>query len=149
MKQYATFLISFAFALFAFNTVYAAPLVYPAKGQSAEQQDQDKYQCYNWARDQTGVDPLQSTTQTVATTSRGGVVRGAAVGVGVGAIVGGSDGAKKGAAAGALVGGVRQNRRYRSAQASARQAQSIQQAQIAEYDRAFSVCMEGRGYSVR
>lgn len=30
---------------------------YPLKGQSAEQQDRDRYECYRWAHRQTGFDP--------------------------------------------------------------------------------------------
>ncbi|MFQ5973877.1 MAG: hypothetical protein ACE5Q3_16240, partial [Alphaproteobacteria bacterium] len=36
-----------------------APYVYPAEGQTPEQQAQDEYQCYQWARGQTGYDPTQ------------------------------------------------------------------------------------------
>src|SRR5512137_2039924 len=33
---------------------------YPNKGQSTEQQSRDHYACYNWAVDQTGFDPSES-----------------------------------------------------------------------------------------
>ena len=33
--------------------------IYPSKGQSAAQQDKDKYECYNWAKGQTGFDPIR------------------------------------------------------------------------------------------
>ena len=33
------------------------PIVYPAKGQSAQQQSQDDAQCYAWAKQTTGIDP--------------------------------------------------------------------------------------------
>ena len=36
---------------------YAQPYIYPSKGQSQEQQERDKFECYNWARQQTGFDP--------------------------------------------------------------------------------------------
>ena len=32
---------------------------YPMKGQSEEQQATDRYQCHQWAADQTGFDPTQ------------------------------------------------------------------------------------------
>ena len=138
------------------NTARAEPLVYPAQGQSADQQGQDKYQCYIWAKDQTGVDPTQPTQAAVPASSRrrGGALRGAAVGAGVGAIGGaiGGDtgkGAKIGAGVGATVGALRQRRSNLEAEAAARQTQSNQQARLNEYDRAFAVCMEGRGYAVR
>ena len=37
--------------------------IYPAKGQSKEQQGKDKYQCYDWAKQQTGFDPMSPPTQ--------------------------------------------------------------------------------------
>ena len=33
------------------------PIVYPAQGQSAQQQSQDDAQCYAWAKQSTGIDP--------------------------------------------------------------------------------------------
>ena len=52
-------------AVFAFATVCAflsttaqsGLFVYPQQGQGREQQDQDEYQCYKWAKDNSGVDP--------------------------------------------------------------------------------------------
>ena len=35
--------------------------VYPSEGQSDEQRDKDRYECYLWASDQTGFDPIEST----------------------------------------------------------------------------------------
>src|ERR1700691_3259264 len=34
--------------------------VYPANGQSPEQTDRDRYECHNWAVQQTGVDPSRA-----------------------------------------------------------------------------------------
>lgn len=156
LKHSATLFLSLASALFVLHTVSAEPFVYPAEGQSAEQQGQDKYQCYLWAKDQTGVDPAKPVSAAAPASSprRGGALRGAVIGAGVGAIGGAigddtSKGAKIGAGVGATVGVLRQRRGNRAAQASAQQAQVNQQARLGEYDRAFSVCMEGRGYTVR
>jgi hypothetical protein len=41
-------------------------MIYPAKGQSQDQMEQDKYQCYSWAKGQTGFDPMQVPTATQA-----------------------------------------------------------------------------------
>ena len=41
------------------TTVYA----YPSQGQSAEQADRDRYECYQWAVDHTGFDPSRSSGQ--------------------------------------------------------------------------------------
>jgi hypothetical protein len=35
----------------------AKPIAYPAKGQSAQKQQQDDGACYSWAKNNTGVDP--------------------------------------------------------------------------------------------
>ena len=36
------------------------PFVYPTKGQSQEQMEKDKVDCYSWAKQQTGFDPMQA-----------------------------------------------------------------------------------------
>ena len=33
--------------------------VYPTKGQDKDQMEQDKYACYQWAKEQTGFDPME------------------------------------------------------------------------------------------
>ena len=117
--------------------------VYPQRGQSTEQQNTDSYECYGWAKSQSGVDPGAPPPAQAGQHARGavgGAARGAALGAAVGAI--GGD-AGKGAAAGAVVGGVGGRRRSVAAQ------QQQQQATRSAYDRAFAACMEGRGYTVR
>src|SRR5690242_3238312 len=37
--------------------VLAQPFVYPARGQSAQQQQKDEFECHQWAIQQTGFDP--------------------------------------------------------------------------------------------
>lgn len=39
------------------------PIPYPAKGQSAAQQQKDDGQCYAWAKSQTGIDPAAVAAQ--------------------------------------------------------------------------------------
>ena len=36
--------------------------IYPNTGQSAQQQDKDKYECYGWAKGQSGFDPMAPAT---------------------------------------------------------------------------------------
>lgn len=132
-------------------------MIYPKDGQDKEQQEQDEFQCYRWARGETGFDPMEVPTATEAPpqqqAKKGGVGRGAVRGAAVGGIVGGSDGAKTGAAAGGLVGGMRrgdQNRSEAQAQAQWEQEQAAIYAQNRNnYNRAYAVCLEGRGYTVR
>jgi hypothetical protein len=131
--------------------------VYPAKGQSAQQQDKDKYQCFEWARAQTGFDPTQATQAAPATQphqSRGlgsAMVKGAAGGAAVARIAHGDAG--RGAAAGAISGAMREGAQkqqlVQASQQQAAQQQAVRGQQRGAYDRAFGACMEGRGYSVR
>ena len=44
----------------------AEPVVYPAKGQSAEQQERDQFECHQWATKDTGVDPVALAEQKLA-----------------------------------------------------------------------------------
>ncbi len=88
--------------------------VFPAKKQSAEQQSQDEYECYKWAVEQSGYDPINPTkveAKQVDTSNDGsavrGAARGAAAGVAIGAIAGD---AGKGAAIGAAAGAIRGRR---------------------------------------
>lgn len=78
---------------------------FPTKDQSSEQQDADEMACYKWAKEQTGVDPLnppevqaQEVDRSVDGTAVVGAAHGAAAGAAIGAIAGD---AGKGAAIGA------------------------------------------------
>jgi len=146
-------------SLLVSGTVAAQDLyIYPAKGQSAEQQDKDKYECYAWAKNDTGFDPMAAPTTTTAAPGgqqkSGGVVKGALGGAALGAIIGDSSkSAKRGAVAGGLIGGVRQSSHNRETE---RQQQEWAQRESANYannrnnyNRAYSACLEGRGYTVK
>lgn len=134
-------------------------LIYPSKGQTAEQQNKDQGECYVWAKQQTGVDPVAvaqaSSSQPPPTGPQGERVRGAAGGAAAGAVIGevANDDAGKGAATGAVVGamagGAKQRRTARAQQQQQQQAQQQSQAALANYNRAFAACMEGRGYVVK
>ena len=119
--------------------------VYPAKGQSKEQQERDQFECYKWAKEQTGFDP--SRPPQASAPPPGGAVQGAAKGAAVGAIGGAIGGnAGKGAAIGAGVGGTAGAiRRHRGAAAQQQQYAASRNG----YDRAFGACMTGRGYTVK
>jgi len=131
--------------------------VYPAKGQSAGQQADDESICYKWARSQTHVDPAHLPPATAAPVQQkqGGAARGAARGAALGAVFGAITGnAGEGAAVGAVAGGVGgysqqkalNNAEQHYAQASADEQRS---AQVNDFKRAFSVCLEGKGYTVK
>ncbi|MGB8240117.1 MAG: hypothetical protein WCE66_03695 [Azonexus sp.] len=134
----------------------AQQYVYPAKGQSPQQQKSDEAACRSWAIQQSGYDPAKpppkqavATQPTTATgTTPGAGLRGAARGAVVGEIVGGdaSTGAAVGAAAAAG-----QSRRQNAAasQQAQQQQQAATQQQQAAFGRARAACLEGRGYTVK
>jgi uncharacterized iron-regulated membrane protein len=138
------------------------PIIYPNKGQSAKQQEKDKYECYSWAKGQSGFDPMATPKATAPPPEQeapvGGVVRGGARGalggLAIGAIAGDAGkGAAIGAASGALIGGLRRREQVareeqRQEQWANQQVANYQQGR-ANYNRAFSACLEGRGYTVK
>ncbi len=132
-------------------------MIYPNEGQDKDKQEMDEFQCYGWAKDQSGFDPMALPTATEAPpqqeAQKGGLVRGAAGGAAVGAIVDGGDGAAKGAAAGAVLGGMRRNSQKRGQQQEQANWEQEQAEQYAakrnSYNRAYAACLEGRGYTVR
>jgi len=134
----------------------ADPYVYPAKGQTKQQQEKDQYQCYEWAKGQSGFDPMKAPKQANSQpqqATEGGLLRGAGRGAAVGAVGGAIGGnAGKGAAIGALAGGMigGMRRRHQQSEINAQQQQSASnyQAQRSNYDRAYSACLRGRGYTV-
>jgi len=146
------FATSVAFA----GAVSAQQYVYPAKGQSPQQQKSDEAACQQWAVQQTGFDPAKPQPQqqaakppTTATgTTPGAGVRGAARGAVVGEVVGGNAGA--GAAAGAAAARAQSRRQNAAAQQQAQQQnQAASQQQQAAFARARAACLEGRGYTVK
>jgi hypothetical protein len=122
--------------------------IYPAEGQSAEQQDRDKYECYNWAKANSGYDPANPGSPPASASQKsGGVVRGALGGAALGAIAGDSSkAAGRGAAAGALFGGMKQSSQNR--QATEQRNDNIE-ALRNQFNRANAACLEGRGYTVK
>jgi len=162
-------------SIFVMGSLYAQqPFIYPSQGQSKEQQEKDEFECHRWAKEQSGFDPMnppsqqelearaqqqqgqQQQQQAASGRTAGGVARGAVRGAVVGEIVADEPGA--GAAVGAVSGGIRSNRRaqMQQQQQAQRQQQAVQQQAQAElqklrdgYNRAFSACLTGRGYTVK
>ena len=154
----------FFVTLMAGSSVAQDLVIYPAKGQSQEQMEKDKFECYGWAKQQTGFDPMQAQPQAQAAPPQsqgpqGERIRGAARGAAVGAVVGeianddAGKGAAAGAAGGAMVGGMK-TRQSRRAQAQGQQQQAQQQQAANDqkrsaYNKAYSACLEGKGYTVK
>ena len=141
------------------TTVYA----YPQRGQSADQQSRDRYECSLWAVHQTGFDPSAPNVPTYdrvyvsgpppGTGTAIGAIAGAVLGAaiagpydrGAGAVFGGLTGAMIGNASD--VSREQQNQEMLSEQDRQRAAEMTHKA--SQYRRAISACLEGRGYSVK
>jgi len=136
-------------------------MVYPAKGQSHDQMEKDKYACYEWAKKESGFDPMKTPKATTPPPQSGeatggagqGAVKGGLLGLGVGIIAGEpGKGAAIGAVSGGVIGGVRRNRQRSRAQQQQQweqqQAQNYMQHR-SDYNRAYGACLEGRGYTVK
>ena len=162
MKRRIVIPMVFFVLFFSAPAVTAQELfVYPSQGQSQEQTEKDKFECYNWARQQTGFDPVQTPAATAPPPSgeapKGGVIRGGARGAAVGAVGGAiagdaGRGAAIGAATGALLGGMRRADQRRQEEEALRQHAQQQASQNKQnrdqYNRAYKTCLEGRGYTV-
>jgi hypothetical protein len=145
---------------------------FPQKGQTPSEQSVAESECYSWAVTNVGSDPFelqkqaqqqaqqtQAATQQAATQSGAGtvgkeVVKTAAVGTLIGGISGNEG---KGAAYGAAAGVIRGNRKKgqqqqaaaQSAQAQGQQVQASTAQQMDNFKKAFSVCLEGKGFMVK
>jgi len=141
---------------------------YPKAGQTTEQQSRDHYECYNWAMQQTGFDPSQSSipperrvkvvpmpppghdTAVLAIT---GAVLGALIGgprhAGAGALIGAGSGAVVGAASDVS----RQQQAQQLQEAYVNRDQALnarnEEAKANNFRRAMGACLEGRGYTVQ
>lgn len=103
--------------------------IFPARGQTPDQQRQDESAAYDWATQQTGWDPHQAqallgqqeqAAMAAANAARGGAIKGGAGGAALGAAIDAITGdASKGAAIGAtgvgLTGGMRSRRAIKTA----------------------------------
>ena len=128
--------------------------VTPQRGQSADQTRRDRYECHNWAVEQTGEVPTttpapnQDAVDAAKRADRvARIATGAAIGAGLGGLFGGGhnpgEDMLKGAAVGSVVG-----------VASGAVHDKKQQKQAGpepgtDYLRALSACLEGRGYTVK
>ena len=144
------------------------PMVFPKEGQSKEVQRQDKMYCNMWAKDETGVDPsyirakMEATHENIQRTATGRepsvgrrLLRGAALGAAMGGIDDGIDNnIGKRAVQGVVLSGSRTRRDRREYQQNQELNYQVEKKdllleQYNKYTRAFSVCMDAKGYSVR
>jgi len=131
-------------------------IVYPAKGQTVDQQSVDEQQCYDWSKSQTGIDPTAPATAAAPPPEpKGGQrVRGAARGAAAGAVIGevadndADEGAKVGAAAGAISGGRKAREEKKAHEETTKTAnQAAQTEQTEKFKKAMGTCLQGRGYT--
>jgi len=141
---------------------------YPAKGQSKARQERDRYECYLWAKEQTGFDPSAPNLaphqrvrvepiEPTGDEAKAGAISGAVLGAVIAEPGREAEGAVKGAIAGAIVGAASEQARVdqarrieaqRQAQLDAAHASRVER-QASNYRRAMSACLKGRGYEVR
>ncbi|HEX5787454.1 MAG TPA: glycine zipper domain-containing protein [Woeseiaceae bacterium] len=145
---------------------------FPSDGQDAAQQSKDESECYQWAVGNAGVDPFDLAKQEEASEAesaakmaeaqqagKGAGARGAVGGAAAGALIGeiASDDASEGAAWGAAAGLVhgRRSARRASQEAQAEVASEavahaqVTAAQMDNFKKAFSVCLEAKNYLVK
>jgi hypothetical protein len=143
---------------------------FPGAGQTSTQQGQDETECYKWAEQETGNDPFQldrlaaqqqqqaaqqqqQAQQASAGAGLKGAVGGAAGGAAIGAIAGNAGkGAAIGAGVGAIANSVRGQSKSQQAQQQAQQSQAAAKmtaAQITDFKKAFSACLEAKKYTVK
>ena len=140
--------------------------VYPKLSQTPEQQKKDEFDCYTWAAQLTGYDPVavaQAVPQQAGPSGQvqpapGSGMKGAAVGAAGGAAIGAITGdAGKGAAIGAAAGGLggRLRSRGKAQEAQQQQAAQVKAAaneqtkRVQEYQKARATCLEAKGYTVK
>jgi hypothetical protein len=146
-----TALVGFALAAAA---AAEEPEVYPAKGQTVEQQERDQFECHEWATKDTGVDPVALAEAqpggATPSSNEGGAARGAGIGAMRGAAEGNAAaGAARGVGIGRMISVLRAKRQLREQQSSAAQNGATVHNELDKYDRAYAACLTGRGYSVK
>jgi hypothetical protein len=140
-------------------------VVFPAKAQTPEVQEEEELACLQWGADEVGIQPNTPAPDAKAagdaaeaktdSATKGVAVKGAAKGAAAGAIIGSISGdagagAAYGAAAGAVVG--KRARKGASSQAEAEAQKKVEAEQTAKMDglrKAMSTCLESKGYTVK
>lgn len=133
--------------------------VEPQRGQSADQLRRDRYECHNWAVEQTGQAPAAAQERDEAADAkqekRAERANRAILGAAIGSVIGGiaqsgrryhhdaADGVLVGAAVGAGVGAA-----TAGTTAKSRRKSRAATEPPSDYLRALTACLEGRGYTV-
>jgi hypothetical protein len=130
--------------------------IYAKGDQDDAKQANDTIECYDSAKQRSGIDPQAAPPEPEqAQQQAGGAVKGSARGAARGAAIGAVAGdAGKGAAVGATGGAMRGRSQQKQANASAEQqaeqaAAAAAEEQKATFNKAFGACMDSRNYSVK
>jgi len=156
----ATFVLGLTTAIFAQSS---KQYVFPAKGQTEQQQATDEASCGKWATGETKFDPANPPVYQAPPPPppppQGSAARSAVKGAAAGYIIGdiANDEGGEGAAIGAVVGVASSRRRQAGAaqasqqQASADKAAFDQKVAAAkqEWSKARAACLEAKGYTVK
>lgn len=138
------------------TTVYAEFHAYLSNGQTKELQNKDEWECHQWAKNKTGIDPVamaekeikpsETQSESVAVGAKKGIFHGLLAG----AIRGGDF--ARGIPMGTGIGALMALRRHRKAMQKQHQeyvsAYDQRAAKLKTYDKAYGVCLRGRGYAV-
>ena len=141
---------------------------YQTKGQTPAQQDRDRYECYQWAVNQTGYDPGQAQLaphQRIEVRSATPPGSDTAAGAVAGAVIGSmlsprhdrGQGLVFGAITGAIMGSASEQAKQEQAARMEQNYNANRNAQeyaklehqARNYRRAMTACLEGHGYTVR
>jgi len=140
-------------------------VVFPAKGQTPEQQEADEWECVEWSVNEAGLGPNAGQQDVQAAGEAGkdqakdatkgaavvGAAKGAAAGAVIGAIAGDTgEGAAIGAVGGALKG--RKARKQAQKQAEAQAEEKVAADNKAKLDtikKGMAACLESKGYTVQ
>jgi hypothetical protein len=135
-------------------------MVYPANGQTPEQQARDRYDCHVWAVQQSGFDPSHAPpAQRIVVEPATPPGAGTAVGAIAGAILGAAIAGPRDAGAGLVLGGITGAAIGTASDANAQAQANAEQARLdrnaaagnaagaSNYRRAISACLDARGYT--
>ena len=99
-------------------------IIFPGQGQSQEQMEKDKYDCYQWAKKESGFDPMALPAATEPPPQQ--------------------------SAPGGLIGRRSRKRQDAAKQEQWEQQQAANyQNNRSLYNRAYGTCLEGKGYTVK
>lgn len=137
-------------------------MIYPARGQSSQQLERDRYDCHVWAVQQSGYDPSRPGIppgQRVIAEPANPPGTGTAIGAIAGAILGAAIAGPQDSGAGLVLGGITGGILGAATDANSQALADAEQARLdrsaaysaqgaSNYRRAMSACLDARGYTI-